>query len=221
MAKVLTSKDMALPDKKPEAEKIQEKPAAKVKGRFVFQVRCEHVPQEGKSNIAFAGPDGKTVQLELKDGVFKLPSKMPLGAARDFVRYLVSKGLEDESRFVPEGKGAAKAAPPDDEGKEKEPEAAPEKAEEEDKAQEPDTEPDTEPEKEPGPTPFELVHPDDTRANPINGKYVIKVGGKKVKLDVVDGRVETEDRNVVDALVEAGFRPTWGPEGEEEESEKA
>lgn len=205
MAKVLTSKDMALPDKKPEAEKIQEKPAAKVKGRFVFQVRCDHVPQEGKSNIAFPGPDGETVQLELKDGAFKLPSKMPLNAARDFIRFLVGVGLKDESRFIPEAKGAAKAAPPDDEGKEKEPEK--------------------EPADEPGPTPeapvFELIHPDDTQANPINGKYVIKVGGKKVKLDVVDGRVETEDRRVADALVEAGFRPTWAPEGKEEESEKA
>ncbi len=201
MAKVLTSKEMGLPDKKPEAKKTQEKPAAKLKGKTVFQVRCEHVPQKGKSNVAYARPDGKTVQLELRDGAFRFPSKMPLNAARDLLRELVAAGFKDESRFVQEGKGAAKEAPPDDEGKEKEPE------------------------KEPGPTPdipvFELVHPDNTTANPINGKFVLKIGGKKVKFDVVDGRVETDNQKEIDALIDAGFRPTWAPGSEEAKSEEA
>lgn len=56
-----------------------------------------------------------------------------------------------------------------------------------------------------GPT-FVLCHPDSSDSSTIDTEISVAVGGRVVKLEIVRGRLETQDVEVRDHLVSKGYR---------------
>lgn len=62
---------------------------------------------------------------------------------------------------------------------------------------------------------YTLMHPDHSENEPINGDFKINVSGKKVKLNVVNGIIETMDPKVKTQLKRKGFVEYTGEMGDE------
>ncbi len=65
-------------------------------------------------------------------------------------------------------------------------------------------------------TVYTLMHPDHSENEPINGEFKVNVSGKQVKLNVVNGIIETMDPKVKTQLKRKGFVEYTGEMGSEE-----
>lgn len=63
---------------------------------------------------------------------------------------------------------------------------------------------------------YNLMHPDHSEQEPINGEFKIKVSGKQIKLNVVNGIIQTMDPKVKTQLKRKGFVENTGDMGSEE-----
>lgn len=63
---------------------------------------------------------------------------------------------------------------------------------------------------------YSLLHPDHSENEPINGEFKVKVSGKQIKLNVVNGIIQTMDKKVKIQLKKKGFVENTGAMGEEE-----
>lgn len=52
---------------------------------------------------------------------------------------------------------------------------------------------------------FTLFHPDNTKDDKINGKVSVIVNEKEMEFDCVDGKVSTDDENILKAFIEKGW----------------
>ncbi len=65
-------------------------------------------------------------------------------------------------------------------------------------------------------TVYTLMHPDHAESDPINGEFKIKSAGKHIKLNVINGIIETMDPKVKTQLKRKGFIEYTGEMGSEE-----
>ena len=62
---------------------------------------------------------------------------------------------------------------------------------------------------------YTLMHPDQSEADPINGDFHVKVNKKEIKLNVVNGRIQTMDPRVRKELKKKGFAEDLAESGSE------
>jgi len=67
---------------------------------------------------------------------------------------------------------------------------------------------------------YTLMHPDHSENDPINGEFKLRVSGKTIKLNVVNGIIETMDPKVKTQLKRKGFIENTGEMGADELGER-
>lgn len=62
---------------------------------------------------------------------------------------------------------------------------------------------------------YTLMHPDHSEASPLNGAFHVKVNKKEIKLNIVNGRIQTMDPRVRKELKKKGFAEDLAESGSE------